>query len=146
MVPSPVGDKLLSQWAERVSCCSWNKKLLNTISCMLFKAQPDALFVLKPRLYHHMQWSKECSLHSSPYYSTNSSINCCFHSITVKWKSPRYKWGTRAESDQDLLHLDSHLKVTAWLFRVLDFGAYQTLWSLASSCFTYYSDGSFPAS
>lgn len=143
MVPSPVGDKLLSQWAERVSS-SWNNKLFNAISCLLFKAQPRALFIAKPRPYHYMQWTKECSLHSSPYYSTNSSINWCFHSITAKLKSPHYKWGMRAvrsrpspfgQPSQD----DSLTFQSAWLWSISDImkSGFQLLhlllWCLISS-------------
>lgn len=73
-----------------------------------------------------MQWAKECSLHSSPCYSSNSSINC-FHSIPVKQKTPRYSWKMRAGQGR-LLCLNSHLKITKpWFFRMLKFGAYQTL-------------------
>lgn len=95
---SPVGGKPISLQKERVFYCSLNHKLCNMVFPHVIQSMTTCIIsCITARPCHSMQWIQEYSLHSSTYYSSDSSINCCFHSIPVKWKSTRDKWGMRAE-------------------------------------------------
>lgn len=81
-------SKPLSEEQEWVFYCSLSKKLFNIVFFVSFKARLHAVFTVPqpgPKItvqLHRcsMQWAKK----SSPYCSSNSSTNWCFHSIPVK--------------------------------------------------------------